>query len=59
MKVITTISPHDVDARVDGKDVTRLELKGKRAPDAFLEAARRIGVEPARAVVVEEAMVGA
>jgi beta-phosphoglucomutase-like phosphatase (HAD superfamily) len=29
------------DARVDGTDVTRLGLKGKPAPDAFLEAARR------------------
>ncbi|HEX2768383.1 MAG TPA: HAD family hydrolase, partial [Geobacteraceae bacterium] len=34
------------DARVDGTDVTRLELKGKPAPDAFLEAARRVGAEP-------------
>lgn len=44
--------------RVDGTDVTRLELEGKPAPDAFLEAARRLGVEPARAVVVEDAIVG-
>jgi beta-phosphoglucomutase family hydrolase len=46
------------DARVDGKDVTRLEFKGKPAPDAFLEAARRVGVKPSRAVVVEDAIVG-
>ena len=46
------------DARVDGKDITRLGLKGKPAPDAFLEAARRLGVEPSRAVVVEDAIVG-
>lgn len=46
------------EARVDGKDVTRLELKGKPAPDAFLEAARRVGVEPSRAVVVEDAIAG-
>ncbi len=46
------------DARVDGKDVTRLELKGKPAPDEFLEAARRLGAEPARAVVVEDAIAG-
>ena len=46
------------DARVDGTDVTRLELKGKPAPDAFLEAARRVGVEPSRAVVVEDAIAG-
>ncbi|MFH1871581.1 MAG: beta-phosphoglucomutase family hydrolase [Pseudomonadota bacterium] len=46
------------DTRVDGKDVTRLELEGKPAPDAFLEAARRLGAEPARAVVVEDAIAG-
>jgi beta-phosphoglucomutase family hydrolase len=46
------------DTRVDGQTVTQLELKGKPAPDAFLEAARRIGVEPSRAVVVEDAIVG-
>lgn len=46
------------DARVDGTDITRLGLKGKPAPDAFLEAARRLGAEPARAVVVEDAVAG-
>ncbi len=46
------------DARVDGIDITRLELKGKPAPDAFLEAARRVGAAPSRAVVVEDAIVG-
>ena len=46
------------DARVDGIDVSRLELKGKPAPDAFLEAARRLGIEPSRAVVVEDAIAG-
>jgi beta-phosphoglucomutase family hydrolase len=46
------------DARVDGLDVTRLALSGKPAPDAFLEAARRLEVEPSRAVVVEDAMAG-
>jgi beta-phosphoglucomutase family hydrolase len=46
------------DARVDGLDVTRLALKGKPAADAFVEAARRLGVEPSRAVVVEDATVG-
>ena len=46
------------DARVDGTDITRLTLKGKPAPDAFLEAARRIGAEPSRIVVVEDAIAG-
>jgi len=46
------------DARVDGTDVTRLGLKGKPAPDAFVEAAGRVGAEPSRAVVVEDAIAG-
>ncbi len=46
------------DARVDGTDVARLGMKGKPAPQMFLEAARRLGVEPARAVVVEDAIAG-
>ncbi|QNK78563.1 beta-phosphoglucomutase family hydrolase [Winogradskyella sp. PAMC22761] len=46
------------DARVDGKDVTRLKLKGKPAPDAFLEAARQVGAVPARSIVVEDAIAG-
>jgi len=46
------------DTRVDGTDITRLELKGKPAADAFLEAARRLGAEPSRAVVVEDAIAG-
>jgi beta-phosphoglucomutase family hydrolase len=46
------------DTVVDGTDVTRLKLAGKPAPDAFLEAARRLGATPMRAVVVEDAIVG-
>jgi beta-phosphoglucomutase family hydrolase len=46
------------DTRVDGGDVTRLGLQGKPAPDAFLEAARRMHVEPSRSVVVEDAIAG-
>jgi beta-phosphoglucomutase family hydrolase len=46
------------DVRVDGMDITRLALNGKPAPDAFLEAARRLRVEPSRAVVVEDAIAG-
>ncbi len=46
------------DARVDGHDITRLRLKGKPAPDGFLEAARRLGVQAGRAVVIEDAIVG-
>lgn len=46
------------DARVDGVDLARIGLAGKPAPDAFLEAAHRLGVEPSRAVVVEDALAG-
>ena len=46
------------DARVDGVVSRRLELKGKPDPDIFLEAARRLGVVPRRAVVVEDAISG-
>lgn len=46
------------DARVDGKDVARLDLDGKPAPDAFLEAERRLGTERSRSVVVEDALAG-
>jgi alpha,alpha-trehalose phosphorylase len=43
---------------VDGSDILRLGLAGKPAPDGFLEAARRLGVAPRRAVVVEDALAG-
>lgn len=46
------------DARVDGVDADRLGLAGKPEPDGFLEAARRLGVRPERAVVVEDALAG-
>lgn len=46
------------DARVDGCVVDALGLRGKPVPDAFLEAARRLGVPPGRAVVVEDAVAG-
>ncbi|HZD51603.1 MAG TPA: beta-phosphoglucomutase family hydrolase [Woeseiaceae bacterium] len=46
------------DATVDGVDLRRLRLRGKPAPDAFLEAARRLRVEPTRAAVVEDAVAG-
>lgn len=46
------------DEIIDGKDSASLGLKGKPDPDAFLEAAGRIGVEPKHAVVFEDAMAG-
>jgi len=46
------------DLRVDGVVAAELQLPGKPAPDTFLEAARRLGVAPGRAVVVEDAESG-
>ncbi|BCS52890.1 beta-phosphoglucomutase family hydrolase [Geobacter sp. SVR] len=46
------------DAQVDGNDIDRLGLGGKPAPDSFLEGARRLNVEAARAIVVEDAIAG-
>ena len=46
------------DTRVDGIDLDHLGLAGKPAPDMFLEAARRLGVLPARTVVFEDATTG-
>jgi HAD superfamily hydrolase (TIGR01509 family) len=44
--------------RVDGRECARLGLPGKPSPAVFLEAARRLGVDPSRAVVVEDAQAG-
>ena len=46
------------DVRFDGKDAARLELTGKPDPDTYLKAAEMLGVEAARAVVVEDAISG-
>lgn len=46
------------DARVDGTHIYDLGLRGKPAPDTFLEAARRLNADPSRAAVVEDATAG-
>jgi beta-phosphoglucomutase family hydrolase len=46
------------DVEVDGTDAARLGLAGKPDPALFLEAAGRLAVPPARAVVVEDALAG-
>ncbi|HLT25779.1 MAG TPA: beta-phosphoglucomutase family hydrolase, partial [Zeimonas sp.] len=46
------------DTRVDGLDLDRSDLAGKPAPDMFLVAAQRLDVEPARAIVIEDALAG-
>ena len=47
-----------IDVRVDGVVAKREGLKGKPAPDTFLAGARLLGVEPAAAVVFEDAISG-
>jgi beta-phosphoglucomutase family hydrolase len=46
------------DARIDGNIVHEQDLAGKPAPDTFLMAAKIFGIEPARAVVIEDAISG-
>lgn len=46
------------DTVVDGNVAARLGLRGKPAPDTFLEAARELKAEPSRTVVVEDAIAG-
>src|SRR5215471_19462769 len=46
------------DVRVDGNTIRSQHLAGKPAPDTFLTAAQQLGVAPARAVVVEDAISG-
>ncbi len=46
------------DVRVDGITAEQLHLQGKPAPDPFLKAAELLGVVPARAMVVEDAIAG-
>ncbi len=46
------------DVKVDGMDAEELGLPGKPDPAVLLEAARRLHVDPGRAVVVEDAIAG-
>jgi HAD superfamily hydrolase (TIGR01509 family) len=48
------LSPGDFDGIVTGSEIKNL----KPAPDIFLEAAARIGADPAEALVVEDAVAG-
>jgi beta-phosphoglucomutase family hydrolase len=47
-----------LEIRVDGVVAEERHLKGKPAPDTFLEGARMLGVEPGRAAVFEDALAG-
>jgi beta-phosphoglucomutase family hydrolase len=44
--------------RVDGNMIHAQHLAGKPAPDTFLMAAKLLGVEPERAIVIEDAISG-
>ncbi|HXG26019.1 MAG TPA: beta-phosphoglucomutase family hydrolase, partial [Candidatus Binatia bacterium] len=44
--------------QVDGVEAERLGLAGKPDPAVFLEAARRLGVDPSHAAVIEDALAG-
>ena len=46
------------EAIIDGVVAEREHLQGKPAPDTFLAGARTLGVEPAEAVVFEDALAG-
>jgi alpha,alpha-trehalase len=46
------------DVEVDGVDLAELGLPGKPDPALFLEAAHRLGVDPRRTAVVEDALSG-
>jgi len=49
---------HFFDVQVDGNVIHAQHLAGKPAPDTYLMAARLLGVEPARTVVIEDAISG-
>jgi beta-phosphoglucomutase family hydrolase len=49
---------HCFDVQVDGNVIHAHHLAGKPAPDSYLMAARLLGVGPARAIVIEDALSG-
>jgi beta-phosphoglucomutase family hydrolase len=49
---------HLFEARIDGVLAEREGLRGKPAPDTFLEGARRLGASAAEAAVFEDAIAG-
>jgi trehalose-phosphatase len=59
LAVLDSVGLSDLfDVRVDGIDLERMHLHGKPEPDLFLEAARRLAVEPAKSAVFEDAIAG-
>lgn len=57
--IIEKVGARDLfDAKIDGVDALERNIKGKPAPDIFLQAAKDLGVSPKHAVVVEDAISG-
>ena len=54
---VTGLAPL-IELRVDGVTIRTEHLKGKPAPDTFLEAASRLGSDPASCAVFEDALAG-
>lgn len=46
------------DIQVDGIKSAQLKLKGKPEPDIFLQAAKELGVDPKKAVIIEDSLAG-
>ncbi|MFY0614996.1 MAG: trehalose-phosphatase [Hyphomicrobiaceae bacterium] len=46
------------EVKIDGIVAEALNLRGKPAPDTFVEAARQLAVSPGRAVVIEDSIAG-
>ena len=54
---VTGLAPL-IEVRVDGVTIREQGLRGKPAPDTFLEGARILGVQPQSAAVFEDALAG-
>lgn len=54
---VTGLAPL-IEARVDGRTLSELNIPGKPAPDSFLAGAQRAGVPPGAAAVFEDATAG-
>ena len=54
---VTGLAPY-IEEIVDGLTIRSEHLRGKPAPDTFLLAAKRLGVDPQEAAVFEDALVG-
>jgi alpha,alpha-trehalase len=59
LKILAAADVTDLfDARIDGVDAEQAGLAGKPDPAVLLELTRRLGLEPARTAVFEDAIAG-